>query len=863
MQTITLTDGQWQLKGYWPWVPLKVSSMELGQELMGVTDWMPATVPGGVHYDLYRAKLIDHPWYELNSLKCEWVENRWWVYRTTFVPPAVSNGSIELICQGLDYEAQLFLGNRFLGAHKGMYHPAVFDITEDCKAGEPLELLIMFKHAPDEMSQIGKTSLTYTQKSRFNYKWDFSTRLVNIGIWDEICLRVHDAYSLQDIAVTSDVDVNGVGRIDVSTGVRSDGRDVHDLSMKVVITGPDGRLCKEAEVEASEEMARTAVSFSIEEAQLWYPNGYGEQPMYEVQVTLLAGDRAVDTKHMNTGIRSLSYIQNEESPKDALPYTFVVNGKRIYIQGVNMTPLDHLYGNVLPTQYAYMVEKIKNANINMIRVWGGGLIEKEVFYDLCDQHGIMVWQEFIQSSSGVDNIPSQGDEFLRLLSASAVEALKVKRNHVSLTVWSGGNELMSAPNRPSTYDDENLAMLKKLVEQYDPQRLFLPTSASGPVEFVTREKGVSHDVHGHWKYQGNPGQYELYSDVDNLFHSEFGVDGVSATKSLRKFLSQGECRPISMEKSLVWRHHGEWWDTWERDTKMFGELTDIEHFSDASQWIQAEGLRFVLEANRRRQFRNSGSIIWQVNEPFPNASCTNLIDYYGESKMAYYWTRRAFSPYHVSAEYRKLDWAVGEVLEAKLYINGIRATEDLTVISSVINRLGEVVYEQKDTGSIDGDHACQIGRLQVPVTAEFGELFLVRLTLLSASGDSLFANDYFFSTQKEHVYGEAFRFKAASQVVTTAVGDWEAAAAGGDWLRAEVRTYRIVNQGAELALHIRATELTNGYWLEASDNYFTLLPGEQKDVVITCYAKQVGGFLADDVAWAKASCPVVGFRCFG
>jgi beta-mannosidase len=112
MHTITLNHLQWQLKGYWPWVPLKVSSMELGQELMGVTDWMPATVPGGVHYDLYRANLIDHPWFELNSLKCEWVENRWWVHRATFTPPAASEGKVELVCKGLDYEAQLFLNNQ-------------------------------------------------------------------------------------------------------------------------------------------------------------------------------------------------------------------------------------------------------------------------------------------------------------------------------------------------------------------------------------------------------------------------------------------------------------------------------------------------------------------------------------------------------------------------------------------------------------------------------------------------------------------------------------------------------------------------------------------------------------------------------
>src|SRR5690606_3855820 len=144
-------------------------------------------------------------------------------------------------------------------------------------------------------------------------------------------------------------------------------------------------------------------------------------------------------------------------------------------------------------------------------------------------------------------------------------------------------------------NDENLKMLGELVALHDPQRLFLPTSASGPVEHITRKKGVSHDVHGWWKYEGNPGHYELYGEADNLFHSEFGVDGANAVKSLRKFLSEPYLEPVSMKESLVWRHHGEWWDTYEREERMFGgPPRDLHSFVASSQWMQAEGLRFIL-----------------------------------------------------------------------------------------------------------------------------------------------------------------------------------------------------------------------------------------------------------------------------
>ncbi|MFD2328657.1 glycoside hydrolase family 2 TIM barrel-domain containing protein [Cohnella sp. GCM10020058] len=900
MKEWLLNGESWEVKGYWPWVPLKVSSMEIGQELLGVTDWMPAMVPGGVHADLLRAGLIEDPWYGLNSWKCEWVENRWWVYRASVACPKPGSGRTELVFKGLDYEVQVFVDGKLLGEHEGMYHEAVFDVTEAARAQERMEVTVMFKHAPDEMSQIGLTSRTHTQKSRFNYKWDFSTRLVNIGIWDDVLLRVHEAWTLDDVSVTTEAVPNaGTGEIFVSAAVRcfkirdaaagdrergaegdaggANEGGAHALTLRIDVTDPDGVIVAHSESPIGTEGKTGELRIPIAQARLWQPNGYGEQPLYGMRLTLLAGGDVMDTRELKTGIRSLSYAQNEESPAEALPYTFVVNGKRIYVRGVNMTPLDHLYGNVTPEQYEYYVLLMKRAGVNMVRVWGGGVIEKEYFYELCDRHGLLVWQEFVQSSSGIDNIPSKRPEFLELIALTAVSALKAKRNHVSLTVWSGGNELMSAPNVPSTYEDANLAMLKKLVEAHDPRRLFLPTSASGPVQYITPEKGVSHDVHGHWKYQGNPGHYELYADVDNLFHSEFGVDGVSAVKSLKKFLPASELRPVSMNDSLVWRHHGEWWDTYDRDIELFGPEvgSEIGLFSRASQWIQAEGLRFVLEANRRRQFKNSGSVIWQLNEPYPNASSTSLVDYYGESKMAYYWTRRAFSPYFASAEYKRLNFRTGETFEAKLFAGAHAATEGLTVRSRLLGMDGGLLHEQSDAVSVDGEHTAHAGDLHALVTEAFGTLFLLRLELLDPAGEVLHANDYFFSTLEREVYAPALVVGDEVRLKETALGDWaadEAAAVGetstekandtSGRLEAVKRRFKLANEGDHAALHVHVEETTNGWWMAADDLYFTLLPGESCEVTVTCWRKRAGGFLAGDVGAAADALPELVFRSF-
>jgi beta-mannosidase len=848
---ILLSENPWFVKGYWPWVPLKDKSMETGKTLIGTTDWIPATVPGGVHYDLYRAGLIEHPYFEMNSLKCEWVENRWWMYRTVFDKPNETGEKYELVFKGIDYEAIFYLNGHLLGEHKGMYQPAKFDVTRYMHEREQFELIVVFKHPPDEIGQIGNTSKTFTQKSRFNYKWDFSTRIVNIGFWDDVYLKIHQKAMIGDVSLLTDVG-DGKGTIKLSIGIEYPLPAASPLLMDVVCHHPDGLLAYHQEVRLDAGEEQSDLLITIGDPKLWFPNGHGEQALYTVSIRLKEGNKILDKREYHTGIRQLRYMQNENSPQDALPYTVVINGKKVYIKGFNMTPLDHLYGTVTPEHYEFLIKKIKRANGNMVRVWGGGIIEKGIFYELCDRHGIMVWQEFIQSSSGIDNIPSKRPELLALLKETAVTALKEKRNHVSLTVWSGGNELMDENFTPSTYGDENISMLKELVETYDPTRLFLPTSASGPVEFVTKKKGVSHDIHGHWQYAGNPSHYQLYGESDSLFHSEFGTDGVSSLKSLRKFLSVENLIPTTMSNNMVWRHHGEWWGTYNRDQDLFGPIEDISLFVDCSQWIQAEGIRFILEANRRREFHNSGSLIWQLNEPWPNASCTNIVDYYGEEKMAFHWARIAFAPLHVSLDYRSLNCKMGEFFQAPVFLHGNGEKKKIVVRSQVLTLKGQVLKETSLKVEIMPFKASKVFEEEFLVSKEHGELFFIRLQLIE-DGRVFHENLYTFSTKESQVYSKTLTLNVSALSVKD----------HNDWTNENgvfSKDYRIINEGSHAALHIHPVETSNGFWMEASDSYFTLFPGESRTCTINCYPKAGGGFLKDDQAEREE--PVIMFDQF-
>ncbi len=830
---ISLSNLNWEVKGYWPYVPEKEKSMETGQTLHGVTGWIPAKVPGGVHADLYRAGMLENPYFGLNSLTCEWVENRWWMYRASF--PSVLEGhdltkeNVSLLCKGLDYDADLFLNDEKIAEHRdGMFVPLQVELTG--KFREENRLVVIFRGIPREMGQIGYTSRTSTQKSRFNYKWDFSTHLVNIGFWQDVVLKVGETVCLEDDFLRSEYD-GQKGFLRFSGQVQGRKETASGL-LRMKVSGPvyqnlpslpaKGRSATAAtptEISGEWEVpanGAVAAELSIESPALWYPNGAGEQPLYFVTVEYLENGCVLWQKQYQQGIRSLQLAHNEQEHKNALPYTFVVNGKKIYCKGVNMTPLDHVYGCVDTKRYEAMVRYMVNAGVNLVRVWGGGLIEKEEFYRLCDENGLMVWQEFIQSSSGIDNIPCEDEAFLRLLKKNTEAAVRQKRNHTALAVYGGGNELMEREDTPVSLDNKNVRMLAEIVNRLDGTRMFYPTSATGPREFLSRDKGVSHDVHGSWRYEGNPNHYSFYGNSDNLFHSEFGMDGVSCVSSLEKFLPESALHPTPMSGDLNWQHHGEWWGTYFRDCEIFGDIPKtrehLQEFVDCSQYMQAEGLRYIIESDRRRAFQNSGVIIWQINEPWPNASCTNLVDYYHVPKAAYSQTVRVFEPFHVSMEYPGLTLVPGETVRFPVWLSHDGEAQKAQVKNQVLSKSGSIFAEETLETTAPENRSAQVGFCQFTVPQEP----LVFVRLLAECGENTSENVYIFGTQKDGVLSGLRTSKAKVEVLE----ETDTPLSGGSIHK----TVKLKNTGTETAVQVSME--TPGYCLLGKENHLTLFPGK-------------------------------------
>ncbi|MHC1787550.1 MAG: glycoside hydrolase family 2 protein [Christensenellales bacterium] len=793
----------WEVKGFWPGEPLWTRSVESTVERKGVTPWLPVAVPGGVHGALLRAGLIADPYVEQNSLLCEWVEHRWWVFRTYFeVPEKLQGGHLSLRFEGLDDRAHILLNDSLLGFHEGMFEPAVFDVTGKAHPGARNCLLVIFECPPREQGQIGWTSRTFTQKARFNYKWDFCARLVNVGLWQEVSLYAFQGASMDNIRLTS-------GYEDGQGVIRADGEVIGPWEALRMDISLGGAPVAGGTLRASGSGA-FSLSVTLAQPALWWPNGLGAQPLYEVRLQLRAREELLDTWEGRAGIRSLAFRRCEGAGEDALPYLPLINGKAVYLRGLNLTPLDLQYGDVSPRRYERLFLLLRHMNANLVRVWGGGIVETETFYRLADEQGILVWQEFIQSSSGIENVPSHDPDFLSLLARSASSAIIRTSSHVSLTYRSGGNELSGEDGLPVTEEDPNIRLLGGLCRSLDPGRLFLPSSPSGPCFGIGGEGALRrHDVHGNWQYEGLEKHYRMYNSSDSMLQSEVGTDGMSPLRALATFLLPEHLRVTSMKDSAVWRHHGEWWETLHyRDLPLFGKQEDLHAWIRVSQLMQGESLRYIIQANRRRMYRNCGTILWQLNEPFPNVSCTSLVAYGGWPKHAWYMVRQAFQPLDVSLRYESLLHLPGEAFEVGAFLHsGEEGGEGLLRLQA-LNILGEVIAGHK-RGVVWQPDACLMAfSLSLRIPAQPEGLFFIRLSLLTRG--AVAAEQLYFFSQR-----------GADEAPLRAMQRLEEARIA---FHKEEGGIRAVNQGRQVCLYLHG-EPEGGEGLMA-DSYFTLFPGE-------------------------------------
>lgn len=779
---IQLSGADWRILSLppneWIWRRIGSDAVDLDRIRPAAGAWIPAVVPGDVQSDLLDAGMLPDPTFELNSRACEWTSHRDWVYRREFHAPAELAGrTVHLRFEGVDDACHVFLNGTRLGDHVGPYMPFEFDVTGVVRPDAENRLVVILEQAPMEpevQGQIGWTSRIRRWKPRFAYGWDWCTRLVPLGIIDDVALIVSDGARLEDVHVVPELvgapGSSQEGLLTVTAAVRTFA--ACSGAIRVELLDPSGRPAAAAEEALSASSAGPAsvrLQARVSEPDLWWPNGSGPQPLYTLRTTLLRSDGVeVDRNETRCGFRTIRFLPNDSAPQDALPYVLEVNGVRTYIKGWNWAPLAQLYGRTLDDRYDHALRMAAHAHCNFLRVWGGGLLERRRFYDRCDELGILVWQEFFQSSSGIDNEPAQDEAFVQYARDVARRVVPLRRNHPCLALWCGGNELADSRMRPVGFSHPVIAALRDVVRELDPDRAFLPTSPSGPEFSASLDTvGRQHDVHGHWLWMGDPDHYRFYNTIDPLLHSEFGVEGPANLESLRRFVSEQALWPPD-ETNPVWVHHGAWWICRQQVEALFGPIEDIEAFVLAGQWMQYEGLRYACEASRRRKFRTAGSMPWQFNEAWPNTACTNALDYYGRPRPAYWAVATAYAPVLVSARYERLRWQPGEELTAEVWLNrsfrspGLASVEWTALTVPDGAELASGAFNA--FGAAEGGR-CRLGTARAALP-EMPSIVALRLAAFSPDGVEVCRNTYCFSSYAQPALAPLLRLPHASLVVS-------------------------------------------------------------------------------------------------
>jgi beta-mannosidase len=587
------------------------------------------------------------------------------------------------------------------------------------------------------------------------YWWDFCPRMVHIGLWDSVGIHFSGPARLENIFVRPRL-ADDDARADVLVQTQLNTSEAVTARVEVTIRR-QGKVIAAATVEQALAAGRSTLDLvlPVSQPELWYPNSYGAQPLYEAEVSVRVGEAGSDSRVVRFGIRRVDLTPNDTDDPAARPYTLRVNGQRVYMKGWNWVPMDVMYGVERPEKLRRLLTLAQRAHVNLLRVWGGGLIEKTAFYDLCDELGILVWQEFIQSSSGIDNAPAEDDAFVAMMRAEAEAIIPLRRNHASLAFWCGGNELIGDDGVPLDESHPVLGMLRDVVSRLDPDRLWLPSSPSGrtsnnTLSAIERDPASLHDVHGPWEFQGVTAQYTLYNAGTSLLHSEFGAEGLTNLKTLNATIAPEHQKPVSLANP-VWHHLAAWWvktDMWQQT---WGALDDVPMLVMATQYAQAEGLRYALEADRRRKYHNSGTLPWQFNEPYPMAACTSAVDYYARPKPLYDAVAHAYEPVHVSAQFPTGAWAGHEIFEAEVWVNNSLTTslDGARLHVRIVTGSGREISAEQATIDVPADSAVSLVSVKTPLTSIDSDVFFLDLVLEAASGESLSLNRYAFTNSAD------------------------------------------------------------------------------------------------------------------
>lgn len=722
-----MTITQLPLSNDWQ-VKQRNSTLALEEDFSSSGDWLPAQAPGTVHEALLAAGRIPDPFIGLNESEVQWVGEVDWFYRCAFdLSTELSSADIiVLVCEGLDTFATVWLNGSQVLVSDNMFVPHRIPITSLLHTGRN-ELRILFESAwqrgkaleqqygaPEHWN--GDVSRLYVRKAQYHYGWDWGPKLLTAGPWRAVRLEAYTA-RIADLYCPAEV-AHDLQSATLPVSVTLENAAGPERTLQIALYNPAGELVREVLMPATGDTA--SYTFELDSPRLWWPHGYGVQSLYRLVATLQEGTIVLDEREQRIGLRRLRLVQE---PLDDLPGTsfyFEVNKTPIFCGGANWIPADSFTTRITPERYRQWVQLAADANMVMLRVWGGGIYEEEAFYASCDELGLLVWQDFL-FACGLYQVPDWFQESVRIEAEAALLRL---RHHPCLALWCGNNEdhMLAGKRYNRAFEGDFTQtefparllyerLLPDICARLDPTRPYWPGSPFGGEQANDLTVGDQHI----WSIWHGMVPYQDYYKFSGRFISEFGMQGFPNLTTINEFTSPEERYPQSC--TLDWHNKnatGSQRLAWYINENIKTPRTLEEHIY-ATQFIQAEALASGVRGWRRRwggpdRYATSGALIWQLDDCWPVTSWA-IVDYHLRPKAAYYVVKRELAEVALglarASEGQQAEvWAVSSLisevrgeLELKLWmLDGTLISAErqhITLAPNQASALGDVALPQQ------------------------------------------------------------------------------------------------------------------------------------------------------------------------
>ena len=742
---LDLCGNNWQMEGIRPGEGVNVGFHELNFDITGDSfNWIYAKVPGDVYTDLWRAGRLDDPHFGRNSLKAKWVpENEWWYKRQFDVPKEMNGKRIQLVFDGVDFGCDVWLNGNFLGTHEGMFSKFKFDVSktirfERLRFGTNV-LMVRLHPAPRRYSQVAGRKPAW--------HGDYWVSLPPTGIWKPVYLEAMGEVTIEDTYVKPNLLSENKAKLEVVLELQNHFKAEKIAKVKIEVSGQNfSSKTYKLEQEVALKRGNNALNINLEvdDAKLWWPWDLGDQNLYEAKVTVTDTKGGLwDTTTTTFGIREIKMVHNPGFTKDQVenPWTVMINGKRHFMRsGTWGGPPDIFMGRAHPSKYKELIRLAKEANFNNLRIFGWHPEEIPLFYQLCNEAGITVWQDVLPLASL--SLPKD-QEFKDAVFAEAISSVKEQRNHPCLVLLEGSEELFMTASDPE-YNLQFVNELGEAIKPYTPLH-FIPSSPLSDEVGLKLGFKPNESFHANDLFYGE-GEFvmeDYFPSLDYAVIPELAISSCPNVESIKKFIPADEIWPPGPS----WGHH--WTDFDALRTLNFEVLGDqsrdgLEKFVEATQIAQGTIFKYALEHFRTRKPKTSAICICHYITFAPDMKW-GIVDYYQEKKLSFDYVRKAYQPVLVTMKHYDRRWLPGEEFKGELWVvnDFYKSYTDCKVTIRFFDSDKTLIKkEQFEISEILGDSASKYVDVSCKVPGKLGDRFYVEVNLIDTKGNVLSENDY-------------------------------------------------------------------------------------------------------------------------